>query len=770
MRPIKGVFTPLFIMRALKISIMTFCAILFSLLSIAIAEEKDQKADKTTMLQEVLVEASRMDLPLNASVHDKEDLRSGLAATSDTANLLRDVPGVSLYGAGGVSSLPVVHGLADDRVRVRVDGMDMIASCPNHMNPPLSYIDPAQIGEIQVFAGITPVSLGGDSLGGTIVVNAPDPEFAKTGEGTLLKGEINSFYRSNGNSFGGSVSATVASEKCSVTYTGTGAVSDNYYAAEEFKNTTRTGHLGHDYLPLDEVASSAYAAQNHALGYALKLQNHLIEAKMAYQNIPYENYPNQRMDMLGNTQYLPSLRYEGEFDWGKLEALAFYQFVKHHMDFGDDKQYWYGTGSPASPIGTAWAAGMPMDTRGNTTGISAKADINVSDKDILRVGNEMQFYRLDDWWPPSGRNMWPGTFWNINNGSRDRLAFFGEWEKQIIPGLMALLGGRYELVRMNTGEVTGYNPAGAGNQGRDAGLFNARDHEKFDNNWEMTALGRYTVNPALDLELGYAHKTRSPNIYERYAWSTWSMAAEMVNWFGDGNGYIGDIGLKPEQANTFSATVDLHTDDRKWELKATPYYTGITDYIDAIQWNATTNAPSGTLTGNQFVVLKFVNQSARLFGFDVAGKMPLAQTRIGDFGLKGLFSYTDGENLDTDDGLYNIMPINTTLTLTHEKGGWSGAIETVLVGNKYDVSDQRNEIKTEGYALVNLRCSYTWKQVRVDFGIENLFDRKYFLPLGGAYVGQGMTMPLNPTDGIVSWGTAVPGPARSIYTSATIEF
>ena len=34
--------------------------------------------------------------------------------------------------------------------------------------------------------------------------------------------------------------------------------------------------------------------------------------------------------------------------------------------------------------------------------------------------------------------------------------------------------------------------------------------------------------------------------------------------------------------------------------------------------------------------------------------------------------------------------------------------------------------------------------MRVDFGIENLFDRKYALPLGGAYAGQGRTMSLNP--------------------------
>ena len=89
----------------------------------------------------------------------------------DTAQLLDAQPGVSLYGNGGVSSLPAIHGMADDRVRIKVDGMDLISACANHMNPPLSYIDPSNVGSIKVFAGITPVSMGGDSIGGTISVD-----------------------------------------------------------------------------------------------------------------------------------------------------------------------------------------------------------------------------------------------------------------------------------------------------------------------------------------------------------------------------------------------------------------------------------------------------------------------------------------------------------------------------------------------------------------------------------------------------------------------
>ena len=109
----------------------------------------------------------------------------------------------------------------------------------------------------------------------------------------------------------------------------------------------------------------------------------------------------------------------------------------------------------------------------------------------------------------------------------------------------------------------------------------------------------------------------------------------------------------------------------------------------------------------------------------VSGRMPLASTGVGEFGLSGLLTYTHGKNLDTDDGLYNIMPLNGKLALTQR---WAAGTTRSrwLVGAKDDVSDVRNEIKTAGYGLTNLRGSYSWKQVRIDFGVDNLFDKFYY--------------------------------------------
>jgi iron complex outermembrane receptor protein len=720
------------------------------------------------ILTTVVVTASRDQAPPLATTVDAASVQTLRSATSDTASLLRDVPGVSLYGAGGVSSLPSIHGLADDRLRIKVDGMDLIASCPNHMNPALSYLDPGNVGTLKVYAGITPVSVGGDSIGGTIIADTPAPTFAAPGQGSLFKGEAGAFYRSNGNAKGGNVAATYATESFSMTYSGATAESDNYNAGGDFKNFTATGRPGHT-LPRDEVGSTAYKTENHTLGFAFKGGNHLVEAKLGYQEMPYQLYPNQRMDLLDNTQHRLNLRYLGQFDWGKLEARAYYEKVDHFMEFGPDKKFLYTAGNSSQ--------GMPMKTEGKTTGASVKADIVLTQQDMLRVGGEYQRYRLDDWWPPvaGGMMMGPNAFLNINDGERDRTALFGEWEKRLSPQWLTLLGLRYERVNTDAGPIHGYNTAyfpisiigmDMMSQKRDATNFNKSDRSQTDNNWDLTALARYTANANSDIEFGFARKLRSPNLYERYTWSTAAMMAIMNNTVGDGNGYLGNPDLKPEKAYTVSATFDWHAADRGWEFKATPYYTRVTDYIDAVQWNGTTNAQRTTPLLNQFTVLRYTNQSARLYGLDLSGHMPLAKTGWGDWGVKGLLSYTNGENRDTGDDLYNIMPLNAKLTLTHKSGGWDNGVELVMVKSKNDTSVVRNEIETSGYSLVNLRGSYSWKQARIDFGVENLFDRSYDLPTGGAYTGQGATMGIN----AIPWGIAAPGMGRSVYAGVNYKF
>ena len=721
-------------------------------LCVALAFAPNTFAEELSALPEIEVSAEKLQ-PLPALTHsdlNPQQVSHLRAHTSDTAKLLDGQAGVSLNAGGGVSSLPAIHGLSDDRVRIKVDGMDLISACGNHMNPPLSYIDPANVDRIQVLAGITPVSLGGDSIAGTIQVKSVAPEFAQNDEQPLLKGQLGTFYRSDNRAQGANGSATLANETLSMRYTGSTVRANNYTAGGNFHTAGMSpGTALFPGVPVagNEVAASQYMTENNSLDFGLRQENHLLELKLGWQKIPYQGFPNQRMDMLKNDSQQINLNYTGQFGWGTLQARAYNEHTRHYMNFLPEKQ-----GS---------ALGMPMDTNGQNSGLLLNGDVMLSERDTLRIGLDMQRYRMSDWWSPVSplmNMMGGGTFWNINNGQRDRLGLFGEWEARWDDQWMSQLGLRTESVKMNTGAVQGYNvmmyPAAS------YAAFNAANRQTTDAHLDLTALARYTPDARQTVEFGFAQKTRSPNLYERYTWSTNNtMAMNMNNWFGDANGYVGNLNLKPEIARTLSGSFSLHdAETGGFEFKLSPYYTYVQNYIDAA-----TCASVGKVcpAAPGFLYLSLSNQSARLYGADVSARLPVASGEgYGQLALSGVVNYVNGKNLTTGDNLYHVMPLNGRFGIEQRLDNWTNVLEAKLVSAKTNVQIVRNELKTGGYGLLNLRSSYDFKQVRFDFGIENMLNKYYVDPLGGMYVGQRPVVA----------GIGVPGMGRSLNAGMTVKF
>ncbi len=701
-------------------------------------------------LDAVTVTAPKM-LPLGASEPAEANLAPQRAATSDSARLLQDTPGVSLYGAGGVSSLPVIHGLADDRLRIQVDGMDLMTACPNHMNSALSYIDPTRVGSITVFAGITPVSVGGDSLGGTIQVTSVVPEFAVGVENVITKGVLGTFYRSNGNASGINLGATYVGQSVNVSYSGSSAKSANYRSGADFK-PAGPGTAGGPWLAANEVGSTNFNTENHDIGLALRLDKQLLQLSVGRQNLPFEGFPNQRMDMTGNDNTQINLRYHGQFDWGNLQARYFDQDTQHFMDMGPDR-FNYGTG-------------MPMNTTAKTQGAQLQADYVLSERDVIKAGLESHTYRLYDWWPAVGGVMGPRAFWNVDYGTRDRLGVFAEWEALWNPQWLSLIGMRSEIVKTDAGPVQGYNAQAI--WAADAAAFNAQNRQRSDSNLDFSMLARYTAADTQTFEAGFARKAHSPNLYQRYPWSTQAMASLMNNFVGDGNAYIGNLNLKPEVAHTLSFSGDWHDPAQTQRgFKATAYVTWVQDFIDAQRCNFGQCGAANLTSTMGFVSLQYVNQSARLQGLDLSGNVLLgSSSNWGSFKGKGVLRYVNGSNTSTGDGLYNIMPLNAKLALEQHIDGWTNTAELQWVAAKTNLSRVRNEVSTPGYSLLNLRSSYVTKRLRLDLGIENLLNRAYTLPLGGAYLGQGASM----TSLGIPWGVGVPGMGRSVNLALSLRF
>lgn len=658
------------------------------------------------------------------------DLQTG---SSDTAAILQSVPGVSGYGAGGFSTLPVIRGLEAQRLTVVVDGVAIASACPNDMNPPLSYTDPQTIGAIDVITGVSPVSYGGDSIGGIIRVESTPPRFAKQGE-ALLTGEISAFYRSNGDGFGGSLSVTAASDGISLTYNG------SYTQADNFKGG---GSLG-------VVRSSEYAKTDHSLNVAAQVGSGLVELKGGYHFAPYEGFPNQYMDMTSNKSWFLNGHYAGVFDWGNLDVRANWRDTDHVMNFLADKG------------GTA-TGGMPMNTEVHTAGYAIQADILLGAAGTLRVGNEFQHQWLNDYWPPVAGNMMmgPNAFINVNGAKRDRLGTFLEWEKSWDRGFTLVAGIRNDQVWMNTGTVA---PYGTGMmQMADvmaAAAFNAADRKRHDSNWSGSLLARYALSSMAQIEIGYARKVRSPNIYERYSWGRGGMASRMIGWFGDGNGYVGNLVLRPEKADTLSAALSISGGGKDgWSLKIAPYYTHVDDYIDAVKLaNFTDNMGNPT----PFDQLQFVNQKAEIYGIDISGAVPLwSSSSAGAARLTARASWLHGQNLTDRAPLYHQMPFNAALGLEHRIGSLETRIDLDIITEKDRVDPTRNEPRTGSYALLGVQFAYRIDNVRLTLGADNLFDEAYYAPLGGMSLGD-----------LKATGTLrpVPGRGRSVNAGVTVAF
>lgn len=615
----------------------------------------------------------------------------------NSAELLADAPGVSLHGNGELATIPFLHGLGDERTKIVVDGMSISSACPNHMNPALGYVAPVQAARMTVLAGITPVSLGGDSLGGTISVESPAPAFAEPGSKLREEGAFTGFYRSNGHNWGGSLKESIGSEHFSLEYIGAFTTTDDYSDGAGRKIT------------------STYAqSTDHALTLAAQGGNNFFEATGSYHHVPFEGFVNAFMDLTHNNATSLNIRYRRTLSAGSVDARFYWQNTLHEMNLLSDKVAVDGAG-----------ASMPMNTHGRDLGSSVRYESALTARHTFRAGNELHRLRLDDWWPPvagMAPMMGPDTFININNGRRTRLGSYAEFFSHWNSRWSTLLGVRNDTVWSDAGNVQGYS----GMYAADAAAFNAENHSRTDVNFDLAALARYDASQHAAFEFGYGRKNRSPNLYERYTWSKGMMAASMIGWFGDGNMYYGNVALKPETGNVVSGTLLLHGHAPKpWEVKVTPHLNYIQDYVDV-------DVASMSMMGMGTSLLRFANHDARIYGGDLSGFATLwTHDSAGTGKLSAGGAWLHGIRTDSRTPLYQMMPLNLRLAFDEEVRGLNVGVGSELVDRKSRLDPNRMELPTQGYALFNVHAVYNTRHLQGGFRTDNLFNRLYDLPLGG---------------------------------------
>jgi iron complex outermembrane receptor protein len=666
----------------------------------------------------------------NESAARRKVSASDQGRSRNLGELAAEEPGVSLRENGALDGSPALHGLGDERTKVVVNGTTEENSCPSHMNPLLSSTPVAAAATVRVTAGITPVSMGGDSLGGTIAIDEPPPVFASAQENAFERGSATGFYRSNGEFYGGSATEWAATRHLAMGYTGTWSTNGDY--------TDGSGH---------KVTSTYAQSTEHTLTLVAQNASSFYTVEGSYVHTPYEGFVNQQMDMVRDVSERVNAHYRRSFARGTLDARVNWRGTWHAMNVGRDK------------LTFPMAMWMPMNTHGREMGYSVRLDLPLTPRLTLRAGNDLDRFRLDDIWPAvagAEPSMGPNAFVDIGDGRRMRLGTYIEAVNRWNAAWTTLVGLRNDTVWTNAGAVSGYSSMYA----TDADAFNAAHRARTDPDVDLTAEARWTPSAAWIVEFGYARKTRAPSLYERYAWSTSWMISGMIGWFGDGNYYVGNLALAPETAHTASGSARwMSRGDRVWELKAAPFVTEIQKYIDVDTLATTMNGMS------TFAQLEFANHDARIYGGDLSGSVELWNGLRGGTGtLKGVAGWLHGERTDRSTPLYQMMPLNMHVNFDEAVKGFGGGVGIEAVDRKRDVDPRRYEQPTPGYALLNLHASYRRGAFEAVGGADNLFNKAYELPLGGVNMDDfmaGMWM-----------GTIKPvtGRGRSAFFNLTARF
>ena len=256
-----------------------------------------------------------------------------------------------------------------------------------------------------------------------------------------------------------------------------------------------------------------------------------------------------------------------------------------------------------------------------------------------------------------------------------------------------------------------------------------------DNHLSPATKLTWIVTNWLDFTAKYNEAFRAPSMQERFV-SGAHFGADTAG-LKQVNTFIANPNLRPETAKNKEITANLHFDSLfkqgdKFKIEATYFRNDVKDFINLKIFNdANANKNASTSANGAFLPTKSQYQNitnARLSGIELQ-----AQYQTERLTLFTNYGSTKGKDKDKDSGeaLSNIaaskIGVGVNYALVKDKFT-VGATVTHYAAQRRVPKD--HSVTYPSYILTDLRATYAplkgeWKNLRLDFALENLFDRKY---------------------------------------------
>ncbi|NPA43422.1 MAG: TonB-dependent receptor [Chlorobi bacterium] len=631
-------------------------------------------------LDQVVVESHLLRVPVHAVV--VSDMERKYSQPRTTADLFKDIPGVTLQKRSAMSTEPSIRAFKYEEINLRYDGgFKMVNACPNRMDPAPAHVIPEEVEKIEIIKGPFDVRFG-QTFGAIVNMSTRKPVPEKYG----WHGKLQAGYELNGNN--------------------KVALAELGYAEKKFDVQTAFSYRDFgDYIDgKGDTVPAGFRSFEYSVkaGYNPKPERRLlVDWRQNFtRNV---KHPGLMMDSPKDDSYLIGVDYYAGKISDKIKsfrAKAYYSFVDHLMTNG------YGMDVPR-PNYPGIDARTPVWSRtaGGKIEIAHTPDKDMlihwgADADLIARDGEKTVIRYVN--PMTGQPLDTPVVTVMKVWQDARIYDFGlygqmSWKR----GAHRIWGAglRVDYVQSEArdpdpGMIDLYGP------------FGTRTDVVWSGNLSHT--WRY---PDYQIQVALGRGTRTPSMIERYIYRF------IVG--RDSRVYIGNPFLKPEVNNQIEVSGVKRWED--FQAGVDVYASYFQNYITAV---INKKLPSSGGCGMPPMAPKqFVNVDAYQYGFDVYATYRLSP----EWKVSADFSYIYAYNLTLNEPLAQVNPPGGHFKVQYRKAKFRADYRVEWRLPKNEVAESFGETPTPGYWVHDIMAGYKpnahW---HLGISVTNIFDAAYY--------------------------------------------
>lgn len=687
------------------------------------AQDAASQANGTTTLEKIVVKGKRVksanaaaDTPLASQTTAEEIRKKDIGSIKDLGNTTE--PGVDFIEAkpgkpGGL----FIRGLGGARVVTLIDNIPVPffenfarqGQATTTLSNTNSSFDFSSLSTVDVVRGADSSRIGSGALGGALVLRTLEPEDL-IGEGKDWGGVAKTTYDSEDRSVGGSLAVAKKIENTSVLFQGSykrGNETDNkgtddIYGLRRTKPNPADTYESNLMFKIRQDLEGGHRIGLTAERYSLRNRSDMKTLQgvsitgtgSSYRIGDYRGYENTERDRVSLDYEYEAPSTDGLIDaanlslyWTRLskESGAGDRLTNNSLYIREDSmrnsafgivgglESGFELGGVQHTVrfgGNAMTTDFSQELYANTAGVTSSSQSDMPDVS----GKSLGLY-LDD---------------EIAFGNGFRLT----------PGL------RFDSYD--------YDPDGSvsSNSGyRTFGLPSGNSGSRFS----PKLLATYDLTPEVQLFAQWSMAYRAPTINELYL--------NFSNITSGGYAVIGNSELKPETSNGFEIGANYASGDLAGSL--TLFHNKYKNFIE--QYTTTTNLFS--FRGSPGSLFTYRNRNnVEISGVEAKVRKELAN----GFFAHASLAYAYGKDTDTNEFIRTVAPFKSVLGVGYEQETWGTEFTGVFSSGMRD-DKMANTFDAPGYGVFNL--SGWWepeqtKGLRIQAGIYNLFDRKYWNAVG----------------------------------------